>query len=43
VIAVGFFDAGDSYNHLRDFKLSKIQKGIGSWDQDSQVPSDSSL
>ncbi|HHV37497.1 MAG TPA: outer membrane protein assembly factor BamA [Candidatus Cloacimonetes bacterium] len=29
VIAVGFFDAGDSYNHLRDFNFLKFKKGIG--------------
>ena len=29
VIAVGFFDAGDSTNHLRDFNFLKFKKGIG--------------
>ncbi|MDD3534898.1 MAG: outer membrane protein assembly factor BamA [Candidatus Cloacimonetes bacterium] len=29
VIALGFFDAGDSYNHLRDFNFLKLKKGLG--------------
>jgi outer membrane protein insertion porin family len=29
IIAIGFFDAGDSYNHLRDFNFLKMKKGIG--------------
>lgn len=29
VIGVGFFDAGDSYNKLRDFNFMKFKKGVG--------------
>nr|MDK2850440.1 outer membrane protein insertion porin family [Candidatus Cloacimonadota bacterium] len=29
IIGVGFFDAGDSYNKLRDFNFMKLKKGIG--------------
>ncbi|MDD2422687.1 MAG: outer membrane protein assembly factor BamA [Candidatus Cloacimonetes bacterium] len=29
VIGVTFFDAGDSYNHLRDFNFMKFKKGLG--------------
>ncbi len=29
VIGVAFFDAGDSYNHLRDFNFMKFKKGLG--------------
>lgn len=29
VIAVAFMDAGDSYNHLREFNFMKFKKGIG--------------
>lgn len=29
VIAVGFFDAGESYNHLRDFNFLNFKKGLG--------------
>jgi outer membrane protein insertion porin family len=29
IIAVAFFDAGDSYNNLRDFNFLKLKKGVG--------------
>ncbi len=29
IIAIGFFDAGDSYNNLRDFNFLKLKKGVG--------------
>ncbi|MBW6513386.1 MAG: outer membrane protein assembly factor BamA [Candidatus Syntrophosphaera sp.] len=29
IIAIGFFDAGDSYNHLREFNFLKLKKGVG--------------
>ncbi len=29
IIAVTFFDAGDSYNKLRDFNFMKFKKGVG--------------
>jgi len=29
IIGVGFFDAGDSYNKLRDFNFLKLKKGVG--------------
>lgn len=29
LIAVGFFDAGNSYNHLREFNFLDFKKGIG--------------
>lgn len=29
IIAVAFFDAGDSYNHLRDFNFLNFKKGLG--------------
>lgn len=29
IIGLAFFDAGDSYNHLRDFNFLKLKKGIG--------------
>ncbi len=29
IIGVGFFDAGDSYNHLRDFNFMDLKKGVG--------------
>ncbi len=29
IIAIGFFDAGDSYNKLRDFNFLKLKKGVG--------------
>lgn len=29
IIGVAFFDAGDSYNKLRDFNFLKLKKGIG--------------
>jgi outer membrane protein insertion porin family len=29
IIGVGFFDAGNSYNQLRDFNFLKLKKGIG--------------
>ncbi|MDI3504312.1 MAG: outer membrane protein insertion porin family [Candidatus Cloacimonadota bacterium] len=29
IIGVGFFDAGNSYNHLRDFNFLKLKKGLG--------------
>ena len=29
VIGVGFFDAGDSYNKLRDFNFMNFKKGVG--------------
>ncbi len=29
VIGLLFFDAGDSYNHLRDFNFLKLKKGLG--------------
>ncbi len=29
IIALGFFDAGNSYNHLREFNFLDFKKGIG--------------
>ncbi|MFA7016851.1 MAG: outer membrane protein assembly factor BamA [Candidatus Cloacimonadaceae bacterium] len=29
IIAVTFFDAGESYNHLRDFNFMNLKKGLG--------------
>lgn len=29
IIGLAFFDAGDSYNHLRDFNFLKLKKGVG--------------
>lgn len=29
IIGVGFFDAGDSYNKLRDFNFLNLKKGVG--------------
>lgn len=29
IVAIGFFDAGDSYNNLRDFNFLKLKKGVG--------------
>lgn len=29
IIGLAFFDAGDSYNHLREFNFLKLKKGLG--------------
>ncbi|HNT53053.1 MAG TPA: BamA/TamA family outer membrane protein, partial [Candidatus Syntrophosphaera sp.] len=29
IIGIGFFDAGDSYNQMRDFNFLKLKKGVG--------------
>lgn len=29
IIGLAFFDAGDSYNHLRDFNFLELKKGLG--------------